>query len=323
MKFAPAVALIAGLIVTAVLIGQTGFQETGAALAHSSWGTPLTILVRVGVVVLAGIAWSLVLPGPPTVPLHICVKLRLIREAVNTLLPVLQVGGDILAVRLLTFSGTPTALATASVITDVLVQALTQFVFTIIGLGLLVHAGGSGPIVEAVTWGLITAVPLLAAFFIVQLGGAHGLVSKALARFAAGRQWQAVGATEGVYRQLAAIQARTGPFAASAAIHLFVWVFASLEVYFVLHFMGYPVGLAEAVAIESLAQAIRGAAFAVPGAIGVQEGGLIILCGLFGVSPQAALALSLIKRVGDLAVGIPGLLAWHALENRHANVKNT
>ena len=43
--------------------------------------------------------------------------------------------------------------------------------------------------------------------------------------------------------------------------------------------------------------AVRGAAFAVPGALGAQEGGLIVLCAIFGVPPDAALALSLVKRI--------------------------
>ena len=55
--------------------------------------------------------------------------------------------------------------------------------------------------------------------------------------------------------------------------------------------------------IESLAQAVRGAAFAVPGALGAQEGGLIALCGLFDIPAEAALALSLVKRFADLGVG--------------------
>jgi uncharacterized membrane protein YbhN (UPF0104 family) len=80
--------------------------------------------------------------------------------------------------------------------------------------------------------------------------------------------------------------------------------------------MGYSISYSDAVAIESLAQAARGAAFVVPGAVGVQEGGLIVLCALFGVPANAALALSLIKRAADLAVGIPGLIGWHALETR-------
>ena len=59
--------------------------------------------------------------------------------------------------------------------------------------------------------------------------------------------------------------------------------------------------------IESLMHAVRGAAFAVPGALGAQEGGLIVLCAIFGVPPEAALALSLVKRLPDLVLGVPGL----------------
>lgn len=37
--------------------------------------------------------------------------------------------------------------------------------------------------------------------------------------------------------------------------------------------------------------AVRSAGFAVPGALGVQEGGFILVGGLFGVGPDLALAL--------------------------------
>jgi uncharacterized membrane protein YbhN (UPF0104 family) len=81
--------------------------------------------------------------------------------------------------------------------------------------------------------------------------------------------------------------------------------------------MGYDIDFRAAIAIEGLAQAARGAAFMVPGAVGVQEGGLIVLCGLYGVPADAALALSLLKRAADLCVGGPGLIAWHYLEASH------
>ena len=63
--------------------------------------------------------------------------------------------------------------------------------------------------------------------------------------------------------------------------------------------------------------AVRGASFAIPGALGAQEGGLIVLCAIFGVPPEAALALSLVKRIPDLVIGVPGLLAWQAMEGWH------
>ena len=66
--------------------------------------------------------------------------------------------------------------------------------------------------------------------------------------------------------------------------------------------------------IESLVQAVRGAAFAIPGAFGAQEAGLILLCGMFEIPPDQALALSLIKRAADLVVGVPGLVSLQVLE---------
>jgi hypothetical protein len=65
--------------------------------------------------------------------------------------------------------------------------------------------------------------------------------------------------------------------------------------------------------IESLMQAVRGAAFTVPSALGAQEGGLIVLCGMFQIPPDQALALSLIKRAADLVIGVPGLAALQIL----------
>jgi hypothetical protein len=55
---------------------------------------------------------------------------------------------------------------------------------------------------------------------------------------------------------------------------------------------------------------VRAGAFAVPGALGVQEGGYVMLGRVVGIGPEIALALSLAKRVRELVLGIPGLIAW-------------
>jgi uncharacterized membrane protein YbhN (UPF0104 family) len=66
--------------------------------------------------------------------------------------------------------------------------------------------------------------------------------------------------------------------------------------------------------LERATLAIRGAAFLVPGAVGVQEGGYILLGNLLGIPSEMALALSLVRRVRELALGIPGLITWHLIE---------
>jgi uncharacterized membrane protein YbhN (UPF0104 family) len=83
-----------------------------------------------------------------------------------------------------------------------------------------------------------------------------------------------------------------------------------------LFFMGLPANYPEALVIESLTQAIRGAAFAIPGALGAQEGGLVAICAIFGVPADVAIAMSLIKRVPDVVFGVPSLIGWQILEGR-------
>jgi hypothetical protein len=56
----------------------------------------------------------------------------------------------------------------------------------------------------------------------------------------------------------------------------------------------------------------------VPGALGIQEGGYIVVCGLLGISPQQAIEVSLLRRIREVILGVPGLLAWHRLEARFA-----
>jgi hypothetical protein len=80
--------------------------------------------------------------------------------------------------------------------------------------------------------------------------------------------------------------------------------------------LGAPVALGAALVIDSLISGLRSAAFMVPQALGVQEGGYILLGALFGLTPEVALALSLVRRARDLVIGVPVLVAWQISEGR-------
>jgi uncharacterized membrane protein YbhN (UPF0104 family) len=96
------------------------------------------------------------------------------------------------------------------------------------------------------------------------------------------------------------------------------WLVGSGEVYLILQLIHQPAGWVNCLLLESLGQAIRGAAFAIPGALGVQEGGYLLLAPLVGLPPDAALALSLSKRARELLLGLPGLLYLHLSSRAHA-----
>ena len=72
----------------------------------------------------------------------------------------------------------------------------------------------------------------------------------------------------------------------------------------------------EALILESLGQAIRSSGFMIPGAYGIQEGGFMVLGTVMGLAQETGLALSLVKRVRELLVGLPALIIWYFVEQR-------
>ncbi len=94
--------------------------------------------------------------------------------------------------------------------------------------------------------------------------------------------------------------------------HMMAWVLGVGEVWFALRILGHPVDIGTALLFESLGQAIRTGAFAVPGGLGIQEGGYVLVGAALGIEPGVALALSLARRVRELILGLPGLGVWQA-----------
>ena len=314
MRLFTILALLAGLALATALIAASGALSVGEAVASAGWGVALVAAVRAVQIFGAGVAWWALFRPASRPRLDACALVRWIRESVNNLLPVAQVGGDVLGARLLGFFGVDRPLAAASVVADMLVQVATQFVFAVIGLLVLIGLGGGDGLARGVGLGLLVAAPAITGFYLVQRRGTHRRARRALIRLIGRRQWMGLGAIEALYDRLESIHTNVGGVALGIAVHLAVWIFGTLEIWIALDFMGWPVGLGEALAIESLTQAVKGAGFMVPGALGIQEGGFVALCAVFGIPAPAALALSLVKRVADAVVGVPGLLAWQAFE---------
>jgi len=53
----------------------------------------------------------------------------------------------------------------------------------------------------------------------------------------------------------------------------------------------------------------------VPGGLGVQEGGFILIGGALGLDPTTSLALAGARRIRDLLIFVPGLLTWQLAES--------
>jgi hypothetical protein len=118
----------------------------------------------------------------------------------------------------------------------------------------------------------------------------------------------------GVTTQLTRVYACRWRVFVSFLLNFAAWAATAFWSWFALYLMGTNTGLWHAAALESAIFALRSAAFFVPAAIGVQEAGYVLLAPLVGIDPAAALALSLVKRARDVALGVPTLLVWQAGE---------
>lgn len=305
-----------GLVIFAALAARTGLSSVLSALEAVGWGALLVMAVRALETSGAGLAWAWLLPRRQRPFAGTFILLRWMRESITCLLPVAQVGGDLIGARLLTFYGPSGGRAGASVIVDLFVQTATQFVFTLVGVGLLIATVGDSALVRWVLAGLAIMAPALIGFFVAQRFGGFRLVEKLFAKLARNPQSAALGGIASLHDCLQAIYRRRGAVLAALSLHLVIWFVGVWEIDLALRFMGYGRDYTTALIIESLAQAVRGAAFVIPGAIGVQEGGFVALCAIFGIPAPTAIALSLVKRLPEVLLGIPGLLIWQGLEGR-------
>ena len=103
---------------------------------------------------------------------------------------------------------------------------------------------------------------------------ADAFASAVAARFSGKRDWSSlVTRAEAIDAAVHEIYRERGRVAASFALSLVGWIVGTGEVWLALRLLGHPVDWTDALMLESLGQAIRGAAFAIPGSLGVQEGG--------------------------------------------------
>jgi putative membrane protein len=242
---------------------------------------------------------------------------RWIGESANSLMPAGQIGGPLLMIRQLIQRGASPADAVAAITVSTTLQSIAQIAFALLGVAILIARSARGPtlwVAVLIATGCLI-VPLTAFYFLQRRGRLFTGSLRLAQRFAGARDlshWvqHAQGidiAVQAAYRR----RTRTGQ---SFALSLIGWVVGTGEVWLVLRLLGSAVSWGDALVLESLGQAIRGASFAIPGSLGVQEGGYLLLAPFAGLRSDVALGLSLAKRARELLLGVPGLIFLHFSE---------
>jgi putative membrane protein len=205
-------------------------------------------------------------------------------------------------------------LAAATILVDALMQVASLLLFVIVGVGILALSGADDRLVGPTMAGISITGLALAGFFVAQRFGGARLLDRVLMALAQRFGWSSLANLATLHDNLERIYADVPRFVGSMLIQLGVWFFGTLEVFVALNLMGYPISYVDAVVIEGLGQAVRAAAFLVPGGLGVQEAGFVAVCAVYAIAPAPAVALSLVKRVPEIVLGLPFLVAWHMHE---------
>jgi putative membrane protein len=310
-------ATIGGLAVAGWMLSATGIDKVLDIIGRFGIGGFLAYCAySLGTVALLGAAWASAAP-----PLGIRDSFllfgwaRLVREAAADILPFSQVGGLVIGIRLLIVRAIPTPLANASVLVDLATEMAAQIVFTLFGIAgfVVLRSGGADPdmLMTPILAGTLVMVGLMTAFFLAQsriLRIAELLLVRMLPAVSGG--------IADARAELARIYAQPGRVALALAFNLAAWVASAAGAWIALVMMGVKLPLVTVLVMESLIFVLRSVAFALPGAIGVQEVAYVLLGPLLGLPAEEALALSLAKRARDLVIGIPALVAWQASEAR-------
>lgn len=294
--------LLLGGTVAIALIGWAGSAAIGHEVWKAAWAVPCAILLHAGQLLISAVAWRAVSEAPLPA-LATWWRIRWIRESVNSMLPVAQIGGNVAGVRLLARAGLPMAQAGAGTILDVTAEGASQALFTLAGIAAVAALVADRSWLPALGGGVALLVAGLIGFALAQRFGMLRVLEAVAARFGGN-------ALRGLHDETMRLARHRRGLLASTAWHLVAWAIGILETYVALAAMGTPPPLATAFTIESLGMAARSIGFAVPGALGVQETGFVLVAGLFGIPADTAIALSMVKRAREVGVGVAGLLAW-------------
>jgi putative membrane protein len=318
MRIAAYVGGLLGLALLAVLVVRSDLSAMLHALDSGGWPLLWLIPYRSLFFALYAAGWLVLLR--PYDPQHrasfgYVFWVTTVREAVDRLLPVASVGGGVVGVRLMRWRGLAAGPIGATVIIEIVTTLSVVYLFTALGLILLVELNAAGQDYHRLllAFALTLPVPVLTVL-LLRYGSTFGRLQKFLRPMVgeSGLSEQAAS----LDRELRANLRRGRRLLACGALQLAALISGCFEIWFALRLFGHPVGWGIALALESMTQAVRHLAFVVPAGLGIQEAGLVLFGQAFGISSELALAVSMAKRIREVLCGLPALMSWHWSESR-------
>ena len=318
MKSAAYIGGLLGLALLVAIVVRADFSAMLHTLTVGGWRLLWLIPYRALFFFLYAAGWLILLrPYDPAhrAGLGYVFWVTAVRDAVDRLLPVASVGGGVVGIRLLRWRGLAAAPSGATVIVEMVMTLVVVYLFTAMGLLLLVELSATGQEYHRLLLAFLLSLPVpVLTVLLLRYGSTFARLQKFLSPLVGESTMSEQAAS--LDHELRACLRRGWRLLTACALQFAALVSGAFEIWFALRLFDHPVGWGTALVLESMTQAVRHLAFVVPAGIGVQEAGLVLFGQALGISGELALAVSMAKRMREVLCGLPALISWQWLEGR-------
>jgi len=310
--------IAAGLALFAWYVTRADWHSVGQALGRLGWLAPLALLPYLAVYLVDCLGWRLCLPPKTRIPFGSLFRIRWAGEAVNLVVPSAYLGGEAVKVCLLRRKGISGQVGTSVAVVSKTAQSVAQLFCLMLAAVAFLRIGSHEPRVRAGMLTILTAgtVLLLALFWIQRRGLFGSLMALAGAvrlklAFIHKHRNKIVEVDEaitGFYRQ------HRPRFYAATAVYFVGWLLDTFEIYVVSRLLGMPIEWTQALAVETFTSVVKLLGLWMPGSLGVQESGIMLLGRLAGLPNTLSAAYPVLRRGRER---IFALIGWLLLYTEH------
>jgi uncharacterized protein (TIRG00374 family) len=322
--------LVVGLLTLVLIVWHIGPGRIYDAAAQLGPVALLVLLIpSVIMYIVEAYGWKVTLgPSAKNIPFWRVLAIRTAGEVVNMTTPTAYVGGEPLKAYLLKKHNVPMVEGLASVIIAKTTMTIAEVLFILLGIALAFWTvgadGSSGQTVAAALVSVGLLVFGTAAFVFVQRRGLFTWLLEFLRKI--GLKIAYLEAREEKLRSLdhtilSFYRHNRPAFCASTGLFFLGWMAEALEVYVIIYYLGGPAMALSAISIGALSVFIKGGTFFIPGSLGAQDGGNMLLLSAFGYSDVTGITFALLRRFRELVwIGL-GLLCLALVGGRAAVIQ--
>jgi glycosyltransferase 2 family protein len=303
--------LAGGLLLFLVLLWRVGPSAIGQLLWKAGWAIPLVFVPYALKIVCEALGWRFAFPsGPKSIRFNDLVRLTVATKAVQLLTPSITQAGEFMKVHLLRTTGIAVDIGAASVVVAKTTITIAEFLFIMLGLTVALGYMTVEPVLTmSVALGIVVMGFGLVGVLIWQRFGMFRpliWISRrigALASFV-DRHKGLLSSTENIVREYLDERAR---FGCSLLWFFLGWTAGIVEAWAFLSILGLTSDIVSVGVIQVWSVIVTRLTTFIPGNLGVQEAGIVMIFSFIGLSPDSAMAFAVLRRLRELGWIAAGL----------------